>query len=69
MEFDIGDKIFVKISLIKGMIRFSKKRKFSLKYIRSFEIVERTGNLIYRLSLPAEMENFHDVFYISQLTK
>lgn len=52
LEFLVGDNVFSKISLIKGMFRFGKKRKLSPKFIGPFEILERVGAVAYRFVLP-----------------
>lgn len=61
--------MFIKISLIKDVIRFGKKDKLSSRYINPFEITKRIENLVYRLSLLPQMETIYDVFHVSQLRK
>jgi hypothetical protein len=51
LEFLVGDNVFSKISLIKGMFRFEMKRKLSPKFIGPFEILERIGVVAYRFVL------------------
>ena len=53
----------------KGIIRFEKKGKLSSRYIGSYEILERIGDLAYWLELPPELSQLHDVFYIYTLRK
>ena len=48
----MGDHVFLKISPMKGVMRFGKKGKLTPRYIGSFEILDRFGNVSYRLSLP-----------------
>lgn len=47
MEFEVGKKVFIKLALMKGMIRFGTKGKLSLKYTGPFDIMERIKNLSY----------------------
>ncbi|KAL0383174.1 UNVERIFIED_CONTAM: hypothetical protein Scaly_0604700 [Sesamum calycinum] len=67
MEYEIGDKIFLKVSPWKGILRFGKQRKLSLRYIGSYEIIERIGPLAYRLALTSELSQIHYVFHVSML--
>ena len=47
------DQVFLEISSMKGVMRFGKKRKLSLRYIGPFEVVSCVGNVAYRMALPA----------------
>ncbi|XP_021740113.1 uncharacterized protein LOC110706502 [Chenopodium quinoa] len=47
-EFKIGDKVLLKVSPMKGVMRFGKKGKLSPKYIVPYEILQRTGKVAYR---------------------
>ena len=51
IEFSVGDKVFLKISPWKGVIRFGKKRKLSPRFIGPYEVIERIGPIAYRLTL------------------
>ena len=53
LEFEVEDRVFLKLSPWKGVVRFGKQGKLSL-YIGPFEIVERIGPVAYRLDLPEE---------------
>ena len=50
-------------------MRFGKKGKLCPRYIGPFEILERIGELAYRLELPSELSQLHDVFHICMLRK
>ena len=52
MEYNVGDKVFLRVSPWKGVLRFGKKGKLSPRYICLYEIVARIGLLAYRLALP-----------------
>ena len=69
MEYEVGEKVFFRVSPWKGVIRFGKKGKLSPRYIGPYEILERIGPLAYRLALPQEMAQIHDVFHVSMLRK
>ena len=69
LEFEVGDRVFLKLSPWKGVVRFGKRGKLSPRYIGPFEIVERIGPVAYRLDLLEELSRVHNVFHISMLRK
>ena len=52
LQFEIGDRIFLKISPWKGVFRFGKRGKLSPRYIGPYEIVSKVGPVAYKLKLP-----------------
>ncbi|KAA3470270.1 DNA/RNA polymerases superfamily protein [Gossypium australe] len=69
IEFQFGDKVFLKVSPWKKVLRFGRKRKLSLRFIGPYEIIEKIGLVAYRLALPPELEKNHYVFYVSMLRR
>ncbi|PON58573.1 hypothetical protein PanWU01x14_166040, partial [Parasponia andersonii] len=69
LHFSIGDKVFLKVAPMKGVMRFGKKRKLSPSFIGPYEILEKVGNVAYRLALPLELSGVHNVFHISMLRR
>lgn len=69
VEFDVGDFVFLKVSLIRGMTQFSIKGKLASMYIWPFKIVERVSDIAYCLSLPPHLGHIHNVFHVSMLKK
>ncbi|GJT83373.1 putative nucleotidyltransferase, ribonuclease H [Tanacetum coccineum] len=47
--------------------RFGIKGKLSPRFIGPFEILERIGEVSYRLALPPQLSHVHDVFHVSLL--
>ncbi|XP_031090980.1 uncharacterized protein LOC115995977 [Ipomoea triloba] len=68
-EFQVGEKVLLRVSLTKGVMRFGKKGKLSPRFIGPYVILDKIGQVAYRLALPVELDKVHDVFHISQLKK
>ncbi|KAG8474738.1 hypothetical protein CXB51_031398 [Gossypium anomalum] len=69
IEYQVGDKVFLKVSPWKKVLRFGRKGKLSPTFIRPYEISERIGPVAYRLILPPELERIHNVFHVSMLRR
>ncbi|KAM6583139.1 hypothetical protein CsatB_010141 [Cannabis sativa] len=69
VEFAVGDKVFLRVSPMKGVMRFGKRGKLSPRFIGPFEILDRVGQVAYRLALPPVLAETHNVFHISMLRK
>ncbi|KAK8649022.1 hypothetical protein V6N13_129760 [Hibiscus sabdariffa] len=69
VEYTVGDKVFLKVSPWKKVMRFGRKGRLSPRYIGPYEIVGRVGLVAYRLLLPPELERINDVFHVSMLRK
>lgn len=69
VEFVVGDKVLLRVSPMKGVMRFGKKGKLSQKFIGPYEILDRVGEVAYRLALPPSLVRVHNVFHVSQLRK
>ncbi|GJX55371.1 putative nucleotidyltransferase, ribonuclease H [Tanacetum coccineum] len=66
-KFQVGDRVFLKVSPFRGVKRFGIKGKLSPRFIGPFEILERIGEVSYRLALPPQLSHVHDVFHVSLL--
>ena len=69
LQFDIGDRVFLKISRWKGVLRFGKRAKLSSRFIGPYEIVSKLGPVAYRMKLPPKLSRIHDTFHVSMLRK
>nr|XP_023895322.1 uncharacterized protein LOC112007234 [Quercus suber] len=61
--------VFLKVALMKGVMRFGKKRKLSPRFVRPFEILKCIGKVAYELALPPTLAGVHNVFHVSMLRK
>jgi hypothetical protein len=69
IEFELGDYVYLKVSLMKGVQRFGVKRKLAPRYVGLYQIIEKSGGVAYKLQLPPELSAIFNVFYVSQLKK
>ena len=53
----------------RGVVRFGKRGKLSLRFIRPFEILEMVGTVAYWLALQPCMSGVHEVFHVSMLPR
>ncbi|XP_075095289.1 uncharacterized protein LOC142173570 [Nicotiana tabacum] len=67
LEFKEGDQVFLKVTPMKGVMRFGKKGKLSPRFIGPYRILKRIGEVAYKLELPASMTLVHPVFHVSIL--
>nr|GFB73562.1 putative reverse transcriptase domain-containing protein [Tanacetum cinerariifolium] len=69
MEFQVEDKVMLKVSPWKGVVRFGKRGKLNPRYVGPFKVLERVGDVAYKLDLPEEMSRVHNTFHVSNLKK
>ncbi|GJU94418.1 putative reverse transcriptase domain-containing protein [Tanacetum coccineum] len=69
LEFEVGDKVMLKVSPWKWVIRFGKWGKLNPCYIGPFMILAKVGTLAYRLELPEKLSRFHSTFHVSNTKK
>nr|GFC67089.1 putative reverse transcriptase domain-containing protein [Tanacetum cinerariifolium] len=69
MEFQVGDKVMLKVSPWKGVVRFGKQGKLNPRYVGPFKVLERVGDVAYKLDLPEELSRVHNMFHVSNLKK
>ncbi|XP_070011432.1 uncharacterized protein [Nicotiana sylvestris] len=69
LVFTIGDKVFLQVSPMKGVMQFGKRGKLSPRFIGPYKIPDRVGAVAYRLTLPPELSFIHLVFHVSMLRK
>jgi hypothetical protein len=69
LTFQVKDFVYLKVSPMKGMQRFGAKKKLAPRYVGPYQIIERKGEVAYKIQLPEDMSMIFPVFHISQLKK
>ena len=69
IQYEIDEKVFLKVSPWKKVMRFRKKDKLSPRFIGPYEVIEKVDPVAYRLALPLELEKIHNVFHVSMLRR
>nr|GEX23133.1 putative reverse transcriptase domain, ribonuclease H-like domain, aspartic peptidase domain protein [Tanacetum cinerariifolium] len=69
LEFQVGNKVMLKVSLWKGVVRFGKRGKLNPCYIGPFKVLAKVGTVVYILELPQQLSRVHSTFHVSNLKK
>ena len=68
IEYEVGDKVFLKVSPWRKILWFRTKGKLSPRFIGPYDILERIGPVAYRLALHPKLSKLH-VFHVSMLRR
>ncbi|GJY18644.1 putative reverse transcriptase domain-containing protein [Tanacetum coccineum] len=69
IEFEVGDRVMLKVLPWKGVVRFGKRGKLNPRYVGPFRVLAKVGKVAYRLELPQELSRVHHTFHVSNLKK
>ncbi|GJV15615.1 putative reverse transcriptase domain-containing protein [Tanacetum coccineum] len=69
IEFQVGDKVMLKVFPWKGVVRFGKQGKLNPRYIGPFKVLEKVRSVAYKIELPQELSRVHNTFHVSNLKK
>ncbi|GJU50731.1 putative reverse transcriptase domain-containing protein [Tanacetum coccineum] len=69
MEFQVGDRVMLKVSPWKGVVRFGKRGKLNPIYVGPFKVLAKVEAVAYKLELPQELSRVHNTFHVSNLKK
>ncbi|GJW17496.1 putative reverse transcriptase domain-containing protein [Tanacetum coccineum] len=69
MEFQVGDKVMLKVSPWKGVVHFGKRGKLNPRFVGPFKVLKKVGAIAYKLELPQEMSRVQNTFHVSNLKK
>ncbi|GJX45094.1 putative reverse transcriptase domain-containing protein [Tanacetum coccineum] len=69
MDFQVGDKVMLKVSPWKGVVLFGRRGKLNPRYVGSFKVLEKFRSVAYKLKLLEEPSRVHNTFHVSNLKK
>nr|GEZ81807.1 reverse transcriptase domain-containing protein [Tanacetum cinerariifolium] len=69
MEFEVGDRVMLKVSPWKEVVRFGKPGKLNPRYVGPFKVLAKVGKVSYMLELPQELRRVHHTFHVSNMKK
>ncbi|GJY30488.1 hypothetical protein Tco_0413983 [Tanacetum coccineum] len=69
MKFQVGDRVMLKVSPWKGVVRFGKRGKLNPRYVGPFKVLEKVGSVAYKIDLLQELSIVHNTFHVSNLKK
>jgi hypothetical protein len=69
LKFEVGDHVYLRVSLMKGVHRFDIKGKLAPCYIGLYSIIDKYGPTSYEVELPVKLSGVHNVFHVSQLKR
>ncbi|GKD15408.1 hypothetical protein Tco_1199815, partial [Tanacetum coccineum] len=69
MEFQVGDKVMLKVLPWKGVVRFGKRGKLNPRYVRPFKVLEKVGSVAYKLELPQELSKLQFLEELIEIMK
>ncbi|GKA32131.1 hypothetical protein Tco_0718498 [Tanacetum coccineum] len=69
MEFQVRDRVMLKVSPWKGVVCFGKRGKLNPRYVGPFKVLAKVGAIAYKLELPQELSRVHHTFHVSNFKK
>ncbi|XP_071704511.1 uncharacterized protein [Rutidosis leptorrhynchoides] len=69
VNFEVGYRVYLKVSSWKGVIRFGKRGKLAPRYIGPFKIIQRVNDQTVVLELSEKLAGIHNTFNVCYLRK
>ncbi|GJZ81057.1 putative reverse transcriptase domain-containing protein [Tanacetum coccineum] len=69
MEFQDRDRVMLKVTPWKRVVRFGKQGKLNPRYVGPFKVLEKVRSIAYKLELPQEFSRVYNIFHVSNLKK
>ncbi|GJX83709.1 hypothetical protein Tco_0333190 [Tanacetum coccineum] len=67
--FQVEDKVMLKVLPWKGVVHFGKRGKLNLRYVGPFKVLEKVGEVAYKLELPEELSRVHNYIHMCPIEK
>ena len=67
--YEAGDRVYLRVSPLRGVKHFGVKGKLAPRFVGPYKVLERMGEVAYKLELPEGLSGVHDVFHVSQFKK
>ena len=67
--YEVRDRVYLRVSPLRGVKRFGVKGKLAPRFVGPYKVLERMGEVAYKLELPEGLSGVHDVFHVSQMKK
>ena len=67
--YEVGDRVYLRVSPLQGVKQFGVKGKLAPRFVGPYRVLQRMGEVAYKLKLPEGLSGIHDVFHVSQLKK
>ncbi|GJX90619.1 hypothetical protein Tco_0343945 [Tanacetum coccineum] len=67
MEFEVRDRVMLKVSPWKRVVQFGKQGKLNPRYVRPFTVLAKVRKVSYKLEIPQELSRVHHTFHKSPL--
>ncbi|GKD77189.1 putative reverse transcriptase domain-containing protein [Tanacetum coccineum] len=69
MEFQVGDRVMLKVLPWKGVVHFGKQGKLNPRYVGPFKVLEKVGSVAYKFEFPQKLSRVYNTFHVSNLKK
>ena len=63
--YEVGDRAYLRVSPLRGIKHFRVKGKLAPRFVGPYRVLERMGEVAYKLELPEGLSGVHDVFHVS----
>ena len=67
--YEVRDRVYLRVSPLRGVKLFGVKGKLAPRFVGPYQVLERMGEVAYKLELPEGLSGVHDVFHVPQLKK
>ena len=57
--YEIGDRAYLRVSPLRGVKRFGVKGKLAPRFVGPYRVLERMGEVAYKLELPEGLSGVH----------